>query len=121
MNIQLSRTSITHLRDIPSNIQIDMGSGWNFNLFPDLSIYEIESFIKSIGEGKIFMIVPIFNASNNTAKLDLSSPILIDNKSNSALITTFIVDQWHNCGFNLNTGIKIQFIFKHKRVWFENK
>ena len=106
----LTRTSITHLRDIPSNIKINMNSGWSFNLFPELSIFEIHNYIKSIKEGKIYMIVPLFNASisENKAMLNLSSPFLIDNKSNSALITSFIMDQWNTSGFNLNTDTKIK-------------
>jgi hypothetical protein len=45
----------------------------------------------------------------------------VNNKSNPMLITKFILNQWNTSGFNINQGIKIDFCFKFKRVWFSYK
>jgi len=123
MNLPLTRTSITYLKCVPNYIKIDMNSGWQFLLLPDLSLYEIQNYIKSIEKEKIFMIIPIFSTSLDLDKglLNLSQPFLVDNKSNAHLITKLVVDQWNISGFNIYSDRKITFLFKTKRVWFKQK
>jgi len=116
MNLDLSRTEITFLRDIPSNIKIDMDSGWKFNTFYDFSLIEINTYIKSMEDNETYMIVPVFTTSVTTysAVLNLSSPFLIDNRSNPLLIIDFIANQWKTSGFT--NELRIIFLFKLKRV-----
>jgi hypothetical protein len=42
----------------------------------------------------------------------------VNNKSNSDLITRFILDQWYTSGFELKQDSLITFSFKWKKVWF---
>jgi hypothetical protein len=46
-------------------------------------------------DDEIFLLIPIFidGKSQSKAKLILSDPFLVDNKSNSNLIIKFILDQ----------------------------
>jgi len=46
-------------------------------------------------DDRIYMIIPLFGVSKliSNATLNLSEPFLVDNKSNTALIIKFIVDQ----------------------------
>lgn len=96
-----------------------MTSGWRHHYF-DGSISEISSFIKLIGDDKIYLLIPLFanSKSLSTATLNLSEPFLVNNKSNPVLIIKFILDQWKSSGFNINEGVTITFSFKFKRVWF---
>jgi hypothetical protein len=121
--MNLSTTKITFLRNVPSDIQVDMSSGWRHHYFDGLSINEISSFIKLIGDDKIYLLIPLFAGSKSfsNATLNLSEPFLVNNKSNSVLITKFIVDQWQSSGFNINQDTLITFSFKFKRVWFSYK
>ena len=116
MNLQLTRTSITYLKCVPNDIKIDMNSGWQFILLPDLTLYDIENHIKSIEKNKFFMIIPIFSTSLELDKglLNLSQPFLIDNNSNAHLITKLVVDQWNMSGFNIYSDKKIIFYLKPK-------
>ncbi len=120
--MNLSRNNITFLRDIPSNINVDSKSGWRYRFF-DFSVHEINNFIRSIEDDKIYMVIPQFAGSKSLshARLNLSEDFLVNNKSNPMLITNFILDQWNNSGFNLNQGIILSFCFKFKRVWLDYK
>jgi len=117
--MNLTRNHITFLRNVPSDIKVDMTSGWRYHYF-DGSISKLTSFIKLIGDDKIYLLIPIFinGKSQSDPKLILSDPFLVDNKSNSALIIKFILEQWNSSGFNLKEDSLITFSFKFKRVWF---
>lgn len=120
--MNLTRNQITFLRDIHSSINVDMSSGWRHYYF-DGSISELSSFIKLIEDEKIYLLIPLFSGSKSLqcATLNLSEPFLVDNKSNSALIIKFILDQWKSSGFELRVGMRLSFSFKFKRVWFSYK
>jgi hypothetical protein len=92
------------------------GTAWYFY---GLSIDEISSFIRIIGDDKIYLLIPFFATSKSfsNAKLRLSEPFLVNNKSNPVLITRFILEQWESSGFNIYKGSLIYFSFKFKRVW----
>jgi hypothetical protein len=107
------------LKDIDPTIKVDMTSGWRHHYFDGLNIFEISSFIRNIGDDKIYLIIPIFGSSKSFSKpiLMLSEPFLVNNKSNSTLITKFILDQWNTSGFNINNDTIITFSFKFKRVF----
>jgi len=117
--MNLTRNQITFLRNVPSDIKVDMTSGWRYHYF-DGSKSELSLFIKLIGDDKIYLLIPIFinGKSQSDPKLILSDPFLVDNKSNSALIIKFILEQWNSSGFNLKEDSLITFSFKFKRVWF---
>ena len=118
--MNLTRTSISFLKDINSNINVDMRSGWRYHYF-DGSLIEIASFIRLIGDDKIYLIIPLFSSSNSlsNATLNLSEPFLINNKSNPILISQFVLEQWNSSGFKQDT--KLIFSIKFKRVWFIEK
>jgi hypothetical protein len=120
--MDLSTNNISFLKDVPSDIKVDKTSGWRYHYF-DGSISELTSFIKLMVEDEIFLLIPIFidGKSQSKAKLILSDPFLVDNKSNSNLIIKFILDQWNSSGFSLREGSIISFSFKFKRVWFNYK
>ena len=82
---------------------------------------EISSFIKSIEDDKIYLLIPLFANSHSLeiATLNLSEPFLVNNKSNPLLITKFILDQWESSGFE--NKVQMAFSFKFKRVWFSDK
>jgi len=121
--MKLSIYQITFLKHVPTDIKVDMRSGWRHHYFDGFSIGEISSFIESIGDDKIYLLIPLFAASESLqiATLNLSEPFLVNNQSNSALITKFIVDQWNSSGFNKKEDRQITFSFKFKRVWFSYK
>lgn len=85
--MELTKNNITFLRDIHSSIKVDMTSGWRHHYF-DGSISELSSFIKLIGDDKIYLLIPLFSnsVSLSIATLNLSEPFLVDNKSNPELI-----------------------------------
>lgn len=118
----MSRDQITFLRDVPSNIKVDLTSGWRHH-YIDESIHELSTFIKSIGDDKIYLLIPLIAGSKSLNKptLNLSEPFLVDNKSNPQLIIKFILEQWISSDFEIREGIKITFSFKFKRVWFSYK
>lgn len=120
--MNLTQTQITFLRDVPSDIKVDMTSGWRHHYF-DGSIAELSTFIKLIGDGKIYLLIPLFAGSKSlkNATLNLSEPFLVDNKSNPQLIIKFILEQWFTSGFEIREGITIIFSFKFKRVWLSWK
>ena len=122
MNISLTTTQITYLRDVHHSIKVDMTSGWRYHYF-DGSISELSSFIKLIGYDKTYLLIPLFSNSKSlkNATLNLSEPFLVDNKSNPALIIKFIGEQWKSSGFELREGTIITFSFKFKRVYFSYK
>ena len=121
--MNLTNYDITFLKFIPSDIKVDMKSGWRHHYFDGFSIGEISSFIEKIGDDKIYLLIPLFAASESLqiATLNLSEPFLVNNQSNSALITKFIVNQWNSSGFNKKEDREITFSFKFKRVWFSYK
>jgi hypothetical protein len=51
--MNITRNKISFLKDIDSNIKVDKTSGWRYHHFTGLSINEISSFIKLIGDEKI--------------------------------------------------------------------
>jgi hypothetical protein len=118
--MNLSTNNITFLRDIHSSVKIDMSSGWRHHYFDGLS--EISTYIRLIGDEKIYVIIPLFGTSLSQSKpiLNLSEPFLINNKSNSDLITKFILEQWKSSGFNINQDSTIVFSFKFKSVTFSS-
>lgn len=115
--MNLSRNQITYLRDVPSDIKVDLSSGWRHHYF-DGSISELSNFIKLIGDDKIYLLIPLFANSKSlkTATLNLSEPFLVDNESSPGLIINFIGQQWESSGFALREGTRITFSFKFKRV-----
>lgn len=117
--MNLSTNNISFLKDIESNIKVDMTSGWRYHYF-DGSLSELSSFIKLIGDDKIYLLIPLFASSKSlsNATLNLSEPFLVNNKSNPALIIKFILEQWKSSAFELGEGRRIIFSFKFKRVWF---
>jgi len=120
--MNLTTNNITFLKDIDSSIKIDMTSGWRHHYF-DGSLIELSSFIKLIGDDKIYLLIPLFakSKSQSNATLNLSEPFLVNNRSNSELIIKFILEQWNTSGFNLNPDTLITFSFKFKRVWISSK
>ena len=118
--MELTKNQISFLKDIPSDIKVDKTSGWRYHNFNGLSINEISSFIKSIGDDKIYLLIPLFagSKSKSVSTLNLSEPFLVDNKSNSPLIIKFILEQWNSSGFDLKPDVVISFSFKFKKVWF---
>ena len=120
--MNLTRNQISFLRDIPSNIKIDMTSGWRHHYF-DGALIEISDFIKKIEDDKIYLLIPLFSSSKSlsVATLNLSEPFLVDNKSNPELIIKFILKQWYSSGFDLKQGTIISYSFKFKRVWASYK
>jgi hypothetical protein len=120
--MNLSRYQITFLRNVPSDIQVDMKTGWRHHYFDRFSEGEILSFINKIGDDRIYLLIPLFASSKSLqiATLNLSEPFLVNNKSNSDLIIKFILDQWKSSGFNMKQDTPITFSFKFKRVWFSD-
>jgi hypothetical protein len=120
--MNLSTYQITFLRHIPSDIKVDLTSGWRHHYFDGFTIGEISSFIESIGDDRIYLLIPLFSNTKSLqiATLNLSEPFLVDNKSNPALIAKFIIDQWNSSGFNRKEDIPLTFSFKFKRVWFSS-
>ncbi len=116
--MNLTTKQITFLRDVPSGIKVDKTSGWRHHYFDGFNIHEISSYIKLIENDKIYLVIPFFSSSKSlsNARLRLSDPFLINNKSNPALIAKFLYDQWNSSGFN-NTTL-LSFSFEFKRVWF---
>lgn len=121
--MNLTTNNISFLKDIDTNIKVDMRSGWRHHYFDGFGIGEISTFIKLIGDDKIYLLIPLFAGSKSLSKstLNLSEPFLVNNKSNSVLITKFIFDQWNSSGFNIKQDTLITFSFKFKRVWLTSK
>jgi hypothetical protein len=121
--MNLSRNQITFLRHVSSDTKVDMTSGWRHHYFDGFNIGEISSFIDSIGDDRIYLLIPLFSNAKSLqiATLHLSEPFFLDNKSNPVLIADFIVDQWNSSGFNKKEDIPFTFSFKFKRVWFTYK
>uniref|UniRef100_UPI0031F43384 hypothetical protein n=1 Tax=Russula emetica TaxID=152958 RepID=UPI0031F43384 len=117
--MNLTNNNITFLRDVHSSVKVDMTSGWRHHYF-DGSLIEIVSFIRLIGDNKIYLLIPLFASSRSfsDATLNLSEPFLVDNKSNPDLIIKFIIEQWKSSIFELKKDTTITFSFKFKRVWF---
>ena len=111
--MNLTRNQITFLRDVPSNIEVDKTSGWRHHYF-DGGIHELSTFIKLIGDDKIYLLIPLFAGSKSlkNATLNLSEPFLVDNKSNPKLIIKFILEQWLSSGFEIREGVTITFSFQ---------
>jgi hypothetical protein len=120
--MNLTQTQITFLRDVPQDIKVDKTSGWRHHYF-DESIHELSTFIKLIGDDKIYLLIPLFAGSKSlkNATMHVSEPFLVDNKSNPRLIIKFIQEQWVTSGFEFRNGITIIFSFKFKRVWLSYK
>ncbi len=119
--MNLTTNQITFLRDVPSDIKVDMRVGWRHHHFDALTIEELSDFIRRIGNDKIYLLIPLFVTSKSlsNATLNLSEPFLVDNESNPLLIIKFIIDQWNSSGFNRKQEIPITLSFKFKRVWFD--
>jgi len=120
--MNLPNNKIIFLRDVPSNIKVNMTSGWRQYYF-DGSINDLSFFIRSIKDYNIYLLIPLFTNSTSlkNATLHLSEPFFVNNESNPALIIKFILEQWYSSGFSLNHTKLIKFSIKFKRVWFTNK
>jgi len=120
--MNLSTTKISFLNELPSSVDVDMSSTWRYHSFNNLDVSEINTYIKLIADNKIYLIIPVLAPSYliTTVTLNLSNPFLINNKSNSNLITNFILDQWNNSGFSLNEKTPVTFAFKFKKVWLND-
>ncbi len=121
--MNLSTNQITFLRDVHSSIKVDMTSGWRHHYFDGLSLSEISSWIKLIGDDKVYLLIPFFSSSKSLqiATLNLSESFLVDNKSNPDLVTNFILKQWNSSGFALikdNNIYNINFIINFK-IWLQ--
>jgi len=121
--MNLTTNNITFLKDIPFNFKVDRSSQWRFYYFDTFNILEIASFIKLIGDDKIYLLIPFFASSDVISKprLRLSDPFLVNNKSNSELIARFIYNQWESSGFSRKQDSLIMLSFKFKRVWISDK
>nr|YP_009487203.1 hypothetical protein [Russula abietina]AWB36105.1 hypothetical protein [Russula abietina] len=71
--MNLSTNNISFLRDVHSSVEINMTSKWKYHSFNEFNIYEINTFIKSIDEWQIYLIIPLFTAINSEATLNFSS------------------------------------------------
>lgn len=120
--MNLPTNQITFLSDVPSNIKVDLTSGWRYHYF-DGSITELSTFIRLIGDGKSYLLIPLFSNSKSlkSATLNLSEPFFVNNESNPGLIIQFILEQWKSSGFETKVGNTITFSLKFKRVWFSYK
>jgi len=78
MNFILSKDHISFLNDVPSNIQVDMTSGWRYHYFDSISPQEINLYLNQIDDNSIYLIIPLFG----TSKL-LSNPIYLVTSHNS--------------------------------------
>lgn len=121
--MNLTTNKITFLKDIPANINVDKSSGWRYHHFNGLNIYEISSFIKLIGDDKIYLLLPLFTGSKSKSEptLNISESFLVNNRSNSRLITKFILHQWDSSDFNFKVDSQIIFSFKFKRLWLSER
>lgn len=115
--MNLTRINISFLRDIPSNIKVDMRSSWTLHNFTGLNISELASFISSIKDNKTYLIIPILSDSKSSSELHLSNSFLINNRSNPDLIIRFVFQQWNESAFDLKANAEITFSFKLKRVF----
>lgn len=120
--MNLTKNQISFLRDMPSNIKINMTSGWRHHYFEG-SLIEIAEFIKKIGDDKIYLLIPLFASSKSLSKatLNLSEPFLVNNQSNPSLIINFILEQWYSSGFDLKPDTILSYSLKFKRVWLTEK
>jgi hypothetical protein len=120
--MNLTTNQITFLRHVPSDIKVDMRTGWRHHYFDGFSIGEVFSFINSIKDDNIYLLIPLFSSSQSLqiATLNLSEPFLVNNQSNPALMANFILDQWNSSGFNIKQDTSITFAFKWKRVWISD-
>ena len=121
--MNFTTNNISFLKNIPSNLKVDMTSGWRHVYFNDFTYNFILSYLSSIGDNKIFLIIPLFMTSDDLSKaaLHLSEPFLIYNKSNPILITKFILEQWKSSGFNIYSDIELKLAFKFKRVYITSQ
>lgn len=120
--MNLTTNNISFLKYVDSTINVDMTSGWRHHYF-DGSIHELYKFIKLIGDDNIYLLIPLIASSESlsVATLNLSEPFLVNNKSNSALIHKFILDQFNSSPFEIKRGSQLCFSFKFKRVWISYK
>jgi hypothetical protein len=119
--MNLPTNQIPFLREVSSNIKVDLTSGWRHHYFEKIS--DLATFIRLIGYDKIYLIIPLFSKSKSleNATLNLSEPFFVNNQSNPGLIIKFIIDQWKSSDFEIKQGITITFSIKFKRVWFSYK
>jgi len=120
--MNLPSNNINFLRDVPSNIKVDLTSGWRHHYF-DESLLDLSTFIKLIGDDKIYLLIPLFagSISLQTATLILSEPFLVNNKSTSILIAKLVLNQWESSGFKVNEASSVYLGFEFKEVWFSDK
>jgi hypothetical protein len=62
--MNLSNNNITFLSDVHSSVKFDMTSSWR-HYYIDGSLIEIASFIKQIGDNKIYLLIPLFASSKS--------------------------------------------------------
>lgn len=120
--MNLTTKEITFLKNVPSDLNVDLTSGWRHFYFEG-SLNELSTFIKLIGDDKIYLLIPLFANSNSisVATLNLSEAFLVNNRSNSQLIINFIMEQWKSSGFEVKVGQTITFSIKFKKVWISYK
>jgi hypothetical protein len=120
--MNLTTNNISFLKDVPSDIKVDLTSGWRYYYFQNLDINEISSFINWIGDDRVFLLIPLIanSKSFSIATLNLSESFLVNNKSNPVLIIRFIKEQWQSSGFDIKEDALPTFSFKMKRVWFSS-
>jgi hypothetical protein len=121
--MNLSTKQITFLRDIHPSINVNKTSGWRFLKFDGLTIWGIQTWLKLIGDDKIYLLIPNFGNyhSLKNARLRLSDPFLVNNKSNPTLIFNFIDEQWKSSGFSMKETPPISLYFEFKRVYLSYK
>lgn len=121
--MNLTRKQITFLRDIHPSIKVDKTSGWRFHQFDGISIWVIQTWLKLIGDDKIYLLIPNFGDYNSlkNARLRLSDPFLVNNQSNPTLIFNFIEEQWKSSGFSMKETPPISLYFEFKRVYLSYK
>lgn len=116
MNWPLSIENITFLKDIKLSIKIDTRSEWRLHCCQALILAEIYRFLTLLSNNDSYLIQPLIVSSCSGTSIRLSGAFLVNNKSNSVLITNFIVDQLEKSGFDLNSKAMHTFAFNYKKV-----
>ena len=121
MNLPLSTINITFLKDLNKSIKVDTRSEWRLHYCNALCFDDIYHFIQLLDNNSSFynsyLIDPLIKSSCSGVSLKLSSAFLVNNRSNSKLISNFLIQQWENSGFDLNPKALHTFAFNYKKVW----
>jgi len=103
--MNLSTYQITFLRHVPSDMKVDLTSGWRHHYFDGFTIGEISSFIESIGDDRIYLLIPLFS---NAKSLQIATLNLNDFKN--LLSKDFIVEKSHEKWIRKLTESKINIL-----------